>query len=151
MCFHLNVVMVSSHIVTLPPPIFFLSPLPRWPDVPKRKSKNSQCSVKSMSGKDFSSPPSPLHFVVTSKQASEHSSEQVSSKTLSLLMCCLIWSARPVSPQQAPLGFEWCPRRLLWWPPPHHFVFILFSFRGFVEHKLVHLGDQSLSLRDLFE
>lgn len=38
--------------ITLYPPSS--SPPPRWPDVPKRKSKNSQCSVKSMSGKDLS-------------------------------------------------------------------------------------------------
>uniref|UniRef100_A0AAQ4QM43 Thyroid hormone receptor alpha n=1 Tax=Gasterosteus aculeatus aculeatus TaxID=481459 RepID=A0AAQ4QM43_GASAC len=35
-----------------------------WPDVPKRKSKNSQCSVKSVSGEDPSSPSSALSVSV---------------------------------------------------------------------------------------
>lgn len=39
------------------------SPPSRWPDVPKRKSKKSQCSVKSMSGKDLSSPQEDLASV----------------------------------------------------------------------------------------
>lgn len=40
----------------------------RWPDVPKRKRKNSQCSVKSMSGKNPSFQPNIPHSVL-SKQS----------------------------------------------------------------------------------
>lgn len=72
------------HAVTLS--TFLPLPPPRWPNVPKRKSKNGQCSVKSMSGKHLSSSPSPPRFVVTPKQASALNSEQVSYKTSTLLM-----------------------------------------------------------------
>lgn len=97
----LNIQSIFFFYSFLPPPLSYLyspSPTaptlsaPRWPDVPKRKRKNSQCSVKSMSGKDLSHLLSPLRGLVTSKQTSEHNSKQVSFKMFSLLMCWGIWT-----------------------------------------------------------
>lgn len=98
---------VQSRSLSLSPSAL---PPPRWPDVPKRKRKNSQCSVKSMSGKDSSCLSSPLcGFFVNSKQKK---SKQVPSAA-----CCALFGVARRSAATCPIlrdapGFiqmiRWC-------------------------------------------
>lgn len=86
-----------------------ISRLRRWPNVPKRKSKNSPCSVKSMSGKDSSSlpPPAPPLFFVfpaTWKAASQLGPGRVHPERF-------FWcAAAAATPPPLSRGSDLCPR-----------------------------------------
>lgn len=85
----------------------------RWPNVPKRKSKNSQCSVKSMSGKDVSSLPFCLLFLLSSENKRVNSGQTVSPERRQLFWCATRFgqcTVKPITPWPTPLGFDLCPR-----------------------------------------
>lgn len=82
---------------------------PRWPNVPKRKSKNGHCSMKSMSGKDLSSPPSLL--LLSNKQV--RSGQNMFPSRCSVFWCAARFCQHAlelITSQQIRLGFDLRPR-----------------------------------------
>lgn len=86
-----------------------ISWLPRWPNVPKRKSKNSPCSVKSMSGKDSSSPPPahPFFFCISCHLKSGESARAGPRPPWKIL---LMRRRHRRPPPPISRGSDWCPR-----------------------------------------